>query len=205
MEQVMANMSPAGSASSTISIDPAMLDQALTAQLAVAWAGEGGEDPRLGWWRSELVSEYGGEDLFRRLMPATWMWAVLQGAREAARRKDEALRGQDADPDRIVSLFRFGFELDERIEERLLDLKRANPDPNAVLPQLKGLVTPTWNRERFEAWVKGHGSVRTGPSSVGRRIEGDIPEGLDARVTRLVGALHPFGDTYPLPHFRRKA
>jgi hypothetical protein len=36
------------------------LDAALTAQFAVAWAGETGEEPRLGWWRTDLVSEFGG-------------------------------------------------------------------------------------------------------------------------------------------------
>src|SRR5690606_21039027 len=91
------------------------LDRILTAQLAVAWAGEGGEEPRLGWWRCDLCSEFGGEDLFRRLLPHTWHWAVLEGAREAARRHDAALRQQDHDPDRLVSLYSLGFEADERL------------------------------------------------------------------------------------------
>ena len=45
-------------------VDTADIDATLTAQLAVAWAGEGGEETRLGWWRSDMVSEYGGEYLF---------------------------------------------------------------------------------------------------------------------------------------------
>jgi hypothetical protein len=53
------------------------IDRALTAQLAVAWAGERGDPKRLDWWRSDLVSEYGGEDLFMRLLPSTYRWAVL--------------------------------------------------------------------------------------------------------------------------------
>lgn len=60
------------------------IDVALTSQLVVAWAGETGEVHRLGWWRCDLASEYGGEDLFRRLLPSTWRWAALQGAREGA-------------------------------------------------------------------------------------------------------------------------
>ena len=32
------------------------LDQILTAQLIVAWAGESGEEPRLKWWRTDLVT-----------------------------------------------------------------------------------------------------------------------------------------------------
>jgi hypothetical protein len=66
----------------------ATLDMILTAQLAVAWAGEAGDPPRLKWWRTDLASEFGGEDLFKRLLPHTWRWAVLEGAREAARRRD---------------------------------------------------------------------------------------------------------------------
>ena len=58
------------------------IDMALTSQLVVAWAGESGEDHRLGWWRCDLASEYGGEDLFRLLLPSTLRWAALQGARD---------------------------------------------------------------------------------------------------------------------------
>ena len=64
------------------------IDYALTAQLVVGWAGESGEQKRLGWWRSDLVSPYGGMDLFKSLLPSTWEWAVLQGARETARRRE---------------------------------------------------------------------------------------------------------------------
>ena len=60
------------------------IDMILTAQLAVAWAGEKGEQRRLGWWQTDLVSEFGGKDLFQQMMPHTWEWAVLQAAREAA-------------------------------------------------------------------------------------------------------------------------
>ena len=61
-----------GRCSSDGPLPTSALDGALTAQLAVAWAGEKGEEPRLGWWRSDLASELGGEDLFRRLLPHTW-------------------------------------------------------------------------------------------------------------------------------------
>ena len=58
----------------------AALDLLLTAQIAVAWAGEGhvGDEPRLGWWRSNLTSEFGGLDLFERLLPRTFRWASYQ-------------------------------------------------------------------------------------------------------------------------------
>ncbi len=185
--------------------DADAIDRALVAQFGVAWAGEAGEEePRLGWWRTDLVSEFGGEDLFRQLLPSTWRWATLQAVREAARRADEALRSRDADKDRIVSLYRFGFELDERIEERLADLKRAHEPPERAVPGLAAVVQPQWSRERFAAWLSSHGSARVGPSSVGRRLEGAPPDDLGEGVKRLLAALSPLADAYPLPHFRRR-
>ncbi|MGQ5263650.1 BREX-6 system BrxE protein [Micromonospora sp. ZYX-F-536] len=178
------------------------IDTALTSQLVVAWAGETGEDRRLGWWRSDLISEYGGEDLFRRLLPGTWRWAVLQGAREAARRKDAELRRQDHDPDRIVSLYSLGFELDERIDERFQDLKRSGRAPDEVLPGL-AIVSDGWCRDQFWDWVIGHGEADAVASPIGRRFKGSPPIALDLRVRKLVAGLAPSADTYPLPHYMR--
>ncbi|MCM0673232.1 BREX-6 system BrxE protein [Micromonospora phytophila] len=178
------------------------IDTALTSQLVVAWAGETGEERRLGWWRSDLVSEYGGEDLFRRLLPGTWRWAVLQGAREAACRKDAELRRQDHDPDRVVSLFSLGFELDERIDERFQDLKRSGRAPDEALPGLT-IVSDGWCRDQFWDWVMGHGEADAAASPIGRRLKGSPPIALDLRVRKLVAGLAPAADTYPLPHYMR--
>ena len=184
------------------------IDHTLTAQFIVAWAGETGEtggQKRLGWWRSDLVSEFGGRDLFRRLLPSTGEWAVLQGAREAARRKDAELRARDNDPDRILSLFSFGFEMDERIDERLQDLKRSGGAPQEALPGLVGSIETVWNCDRFLDWIQGHGEAETTATPVGRRVKGDSSASLDSVVRRLVAALAPLADNYPLPHFKREA
>ena len=181
------------------------IDLVLTAQLAVAWAGEGGEEPRLRWWRSDLVSEFGGEDLFRRLLPHTWEWAVLQGAREAARRKDAELRAKDHDPDRILSLFALGFDLDERAEERLLDLKRSGQRPLEALAGLGDVISPRWDRGRFLDWVQGHGRAETTIVPQGRRLKGAPPKAVGALARKLIAALAPLSDEYPLPHFLRDA
>ncbi len=179
------------------------LDRLLTAQILVAWAGEGGEEKRLAWWRSDMTSEYGGEDLFQRLLPNTWRWAVLQAAREAARRVDAELRGRDHDPDRIVSLFRLGFDLDERVEERFQDLKRAGAEPKVALPGLGQVMGEPWSCEGFLNWVQGHGGSEWVATTAGRNIQGSVPSGVDRLVDRLVGGLAPLSDAYPLPHFRR--
>jgi len=181
------------------------VDFLLTAQLVVAWAGEGGEEPRLGWWRSDLVSEFGGEDLFRRLLPGTWRWATLQGVRAAAMRRDHEIRAHDHDPDRLVTLFNLGFEIDERVEERLQHLKRSGQEPMAALPGLSDAIAPTWEQTRFADWVSGHGETEFAPSPVGRRIKGPLPKTLDLVVRRLVGALYPLSEDYPSPHFRRES
>jgi hypothetical protein len=179
------------------------LDRTLTAQLVVAWAGENGEEKRLGWWRTDLVSEFGGMDLFRRLLPSTWAWAILQGAREAARRKDAELRRHDHNPDRILSLYNLSFELDERLEERLQDLKRSGQAPEAALPGLVDGIDVTFNRDRFADWVKGHGDAEIVTAPIGRRLKGDPPTSLDHLVRNLVAALAPLAENYPIPHYRR--
>ena len=53
-----------------VSVLTSEVDALLSAQIIVAWAGEGhvGDERRLGWWRSDLVSEFGGLDLFQRLL-----------------------------------------------------------------------------------------------------------------------------------------
>lgn len=181
------------------------LDHILTAQLAVAWAGESGEEPRLGWWRTDLVSEFGGEDLFRRLLPATWRWAVLQGAREAARRHDAQRRGQEHDADRLVSLFHLGPELDDQLDERLQDLKRSGKTPTDALPGLREVLTAEWDAAAFSDWVSAHGNVDTVAAPAGRRLRGEAPAALDRGIDKLVSGLLPLAADYPLPHFRKSA
>jgi hypothetical protein len=183
-------------------VSVAEIDFALGVQLVVAWAGEAGEERRLGWWRSDLVSEFGGEDLFRRLLPSTWQWAVLQGARETARRRDKEMRVQGHDPDRIVSLFFFGFELDEQIEERLQELKRSGQTPREALPSLV-MLEQGWDQARFYEWVAGLGPAATTATPVGRQLKGTMPSGFEQQVRQLVAGLAPAAESYPLPYFLR--
>jgi hypothetical protein len=197
-----AAIAPAGSAGSISAVE---LDTILAAQFMVAWAGETGErdSARLGWWRSDLASEFGGEALFQRLVPQTWRWAAFQAAREAARRTDVVLRNKEHDPDDMVSLYNLGFTLDERLDERLREHKLSGSSPTEMLPVLAEVVAPGWSREGFVAWVRRHGASEFTRTTAGRRLKGAVPDGLDEILRRLVGALEPVGDAYPLPHFRR--
>jgi hypothetical protein len=179
------------------------LDFILTAQIAIGWAGESGEPSRLGWWNSDLASEFGGEDLLQRLLPHTWQWAVLQGTREAARRFDAGLREKDHNPDRLCSLYNLGFELDERVEERLQDLKRSGRDPKDALPKLRAVLQEDWDQASFAQWLQGYGAAEHTTAPVGRRIRGDLPAAPGLAVSQLISALLPLSNAYPLPHFRR--
>ncbi|MCY2967686.1 MAG: BREX-6 system BrxE protein [Planctomycetota bacterium] len=184
-------------------IPTSVVDQLLTAQVAIAWAGESGDEKRLGWWKSNLTNEFGGLDLFQRMFPHTWEWAVLQAVREVARRKDAELRGLDHDPDRVVSLYSVSFEIDERADERLLDLKRSGTPPLEALPGLREVIDGEGNREKFGDWVQEHGTARFVKEPVGRRLQGKPPEAVDLLVRQLVGACWPLAETFPMPHFRR--
>ncbi len=179
------------------------LDHTLTIQLLVAWAGESGDPPRLGWWRTDMVSEYGGGDLFKRLLPNTWQWATLQAAREAARRADRQRRGEAHDADALVSLFGLGVETDRRLEERLADLIRTGRTPAEALPGLAEWVDQKFGREAFAAWLQKLAEPTTTTAPVGRRIQGNPPKELEALSSTLAAALLPLGDAYPLPHFKR--
>lgn len=180
------------------------LDTILTLQLVVAWAGEAETRPRrLGWWRTGMVDPDGGEDLFRRLAPKTWRWAVLEAAREAARRVDVEHRWRAADPDRLYSLFRFGFEVDEQLTERLAQLKRTEADPEVTLPQLRELLG-AWDRDTFTGFLAGLPESPHTATPTGRLIKGELsaPE-LAAR--KLAAALLPLSEAWPAPHYLRHA
>ena len=184
-------------------IAPSVLDAILVRQIVVGWAGEAGEEKRMGWWRTDLVSEFGGEDLFKRLLPTTWSWAVLQGVREAASRLDAELRAQSHDADELITLFSFGFSIDERLEDRFLHHKLSGETPAVALPGLASVVAEPWNRESFEDWAKGHGKVTVEKLPVGRRLRGDVPESVELLAKNLVAGLAPLSNEYPMPHYRR--
>jgi hypothetical protein len=181
---------------------PDVLDEILTLQLLVAWAGEGETDPpRLGWWRTSMVEEFGGEDLFRRLLPHTWPWAVLEAVREAAKRVDARGREATSDADQLVSLFRLGFTLDEQLDDRFRALKRSGDDPQKALPGLKPLQS-AWDEASFAHWLSELGAGEHTGTPSGRRLTGAPPESPVVAARALCAALAPLADSYPAPYFR---
>ncbi len=109
------------------------LDAVLALQLTVAWAGEGlCEPPRLGWWQTDLVDELGGGDLLARLLPRTHRWAALATVRRAAVRADRKARLALARPDEVRTLFFWGFDTDEKLDDRLAWYQRGAIDPRST-------------------------------------------------------------------------
>lgn len=184
-----------------------MLDEILGLQLLVAWAGEGEcQPPRLGWWRTDLVDELGGGDFFKRLAPRTHAWAALEAVRHAAMLADRKARARMADPDAVRTLFFWGFELDERLSERLRDLKMADDsrDPCSALP-FPSHARPDlpFDRAAVEKSLKAlapEASFQT--TSTGRQVKGSLPNdpGLAART--LAAALSPLPETWLPPFYR---
>lgn len=187
-------------------VDLATLDRILELQLLVAWAGEAEtEPPRLGWWRTSIVDEYGGADLLARLTPRTWRWGVLQAIRAAAQKIDASARSRAADPATLLSLYNLGHVLDERLDERLHEHKRSRNQPHDALPALSLLEQP-WNPERLKESLalSAGSSPRVTTSPMGRRLSGPVPEQPLTLARNLSAALLPLSDTYPLPHYSSK-
>lgn len=178
-----------------------LLDGVLALQLTIAWAGEGSCVPaRLGWWRTDLVDPAGGGDLFARLTPRTAAWAGLEAVREAARRVDEQARKQTSEPDRLRTLFFFGFEIDEHLADRLAALKRSRRPPLEVLP-LPVDTNAAFSSDALAAALVTPGSEYTVVPG-GRRLKSTIPRAPELVARHLAAALLPLGDTYPMPFFQ---
>ncbi len=172
-------------------------------QLLIAWAGEtpGGDAPRLGWWKTDVIDEEAGGDLWKRLLPRTHRWAGLDAARRAAYLTDERLRRPAKSADEQLTLFHFGFETDEALAERLAHHVLEARNPAEVLPPLRALGS------RFDraalAKTLGAGGVDASFKVVpgGRQLKKIANEGLPARARRLAAALlsGPVVPAYPVP------
>ncbi|MFN3151825.1 BREX-6 system BrxE protein [Bremerella sp.] len=183
------------------------IDVLLAAQLIVAWAGEKGDSDeptsqRLGWWRTDLIGE-GAEYDLKELLPNTWQWAMLQAVRYAAKIHDATVRDKDHDPDRLLTLYSLGFEIDEKADERLVQLKQSGVQLQDALPEVASSIGGDWSRDRFVEWVEKHGKEAVTTVPAGRRLKGKPPEKLSEIVNRLVAALAPLSESYAMPHFRR--
>ena len=179
------------------------LDTILALQLTVAWAGEGLSAPkRLDWWKTDLIDEDGGGDFFARLLPKTARWAALTAARNAARLIDTRARRAMAQPDRVRTLFFWGFELDESISNRLRAHAQSGVPPEAALPFRVDLAAPFDLAELEAALGAPDGEAGFTIVPHGRELTGPPPATLEDRAGRLAAALFPPATDYPVPFFR---
>ena len=148
-----------------------------------------------------MCDEFGGEDLLKRLAPKTWQWAVLEACRAAAKKVDDAARSSSEDADHLISLYRFGFEVDEHLDDRLRELKLSERPPSEVFPDLADLMKE-WSRDSFQSWVASHGEAQFTATATGRRLRGEMPSDTSDAAKQLVAGLGPAEGqlpTAPLP------
>ncbi len=173
------------------------IDQILAWQFALAWAGE---SPRLKWWRTDLVDEDGGGNFMQRLLPRTHRWAALEAVRRAAFLADLKARNATGHPDGLRSLYFWGFEVDEKLGERIRELKLSQAEPEAALSLPIDLrPSARFDRAALES------ALQQPPyelRSTGRELPGPMPEDLAEACLRLAGAHLPFPQTYPAPFYR---
>ena len=127
---------------------------------------------------------------------------VRAPVRRELRDADAEQRERAHNPDGVTSLYRLGFDLDELAEERLLTLKRGDLPPEDALPNLRAVLTDTWDPAAFTAFLQSHGKADFKIEPLGRRLVGAQPPLLADLVHRLLAALAPLAPAYPLPHYR---
>ena len=172
------------------------VDTVLSLQFLVAWAGEA--QGRLGWWESDLVDEEGGGHLLARLAPRTHAWAALQCVRRVAFLADARARQQLPDADSVRTLFFWGFEFDERLEDRILQWKRSQTPPQEAF---KWPFALEWKREEFEGYLHG---LLAAPQLAGREVVEPMPARRSQAAATLARALLPLGTEYLAPYYRVK-
>jgi len=179
------------------------LDKILAFQIIVAWAGEGACEPkRLDWWRTDLIDQNGGGDLFQRLFPKTHQWASVEAVRQAAIHQDRCRRMDMAKPDAVRTLFFWGFSVDEQLVERLIFHKQNGISPLETLPFHLDIYQ-TFSKADFEEAISiPHEKVDFKVVPSGREILGEMLKALDECAKKLAAALLPFPDNYPMPFYR---
>ena len=150
------------------------------------------------------------------MFPRTHVWAALGSMREAARRADAKAREQTARSDELITLFHFGFEWDEALQERFEHHKRQGVeppktddvegekrdarDPKSVFGPHYAVVAK-FDRAAFEKYLGAlAGKVAHASVPGGRHLTGTLPAHDEAAV-QLARALLPLTPAYPLPFY----
>ncbi len=84
------------------------------------------------------------------------------------------------------------------------ELKGSGRSPTEALNGLEAAIVKPWKRAGFESWAVGYDSVEFVKEPAGRRVKGDVPDSVEQLICRLIAAMAPLADDYPMPYFRVK-
>lgn len=178
-----------------------VLDRILALQILVAWAGETPDGAaRLNWWRTDMIDVGAGGYLLEEMMPRTYRWSSLEAALRAAIQADQHKRLDMAKPDAMRTLFFWGFGIDEQLSDRLREHKLHQADPDEVLA-LAMNINEEFSREAFEAAVQQDPAPKYTVVPSGRQMMEPMPGGHDLCAAKLVAALLPLTNEYPMPFY----
>lgn len=108
------------------------------------------------------------------------------------------------DPDKLRTLFFFGFVLDEALADRFSLLKREGRSPVEVL-QL-GLLQQKFSKDALATAFKRSDVAFTvvsgGGGTSGRQLKGHCPDDVKEMALGLAAGLVPLPEEYPLPFFK---
>lgn len=187
----------------TETLNDGTLDAILAFQMTVAWAGEGNCEPkRLNWWRTDLIDLAGGGCLLQDLLPKTYQWASLEAVREAAIQQDWQIRQNMAEPDRLLTLFFWGFVIDEQLDDQLLKHKHSGQSPAETLSLPLALGTHFALQDLQAALNIPTQTIDFRVAPGGREIVDQMPVSRELCARNLAAALLPFADHYPMPFYR---
>jgi hypothetical protein len=101
------------------------------------------------------------------------------------------------------TIFFLGFELDERLGDRLQDLKGSSGAPSEILTMPLPLTANFAPERLVTALGSGDSTFSVVPG--GRQMKEARPDAPDSVVRRLAAALVPLAPQYPLPFYKLEA
>lgn len=100
------------------------------------------------------------------------------------------------------TIFFLGFTVDEALDERLRAIKLVGGAP-ADMPALDLINGSPFERGNFERFCESLSApLPVKRSPIGREITGPAPDSPLGLIERLVAALVPVPEAYPLPFYR---
>ena len=107
--------------------------------------------------------------------------------------RDDAARKRLGQPDATMTLFHWGFAIDEQLRDRLSSHKRHEHAPADALPSL--WIRDPFERAQLESYLSGLCPALDTKAEPGGRRVARPAEQLEDRASQLARALMPLSDT----------